>query len=65
MRICANCYKKLSHQMFRPYDYEYSKARKAFISACCDAPTVQIDGRQYERTVRELRERKRLEQWGA
>ena len=62
MMVCTNCYKKLYHQMFTPYDY-YLKDR-VFLSTCCDAETLQIDGRQYQKTVRMLEEKKTLKTWG-
>ena len=62
MRVCKSCYKKLYHRMFTPYDY-YLKGG-LFLSTCCDAETLQIDGRQYQKTVRTLEEKKTLKTWG-
>ena len=62
MMVCTNCYKKLYHQMITPYDYYLKDG--AFLSTCCDAETLQIDGRRYQRTVKMLEEKKNLETWG-
>ena len=48
--------------MITPYDYYLKDG--AFLSTCCDAETLQIDGRRYQRTVKMLEEKKNLETWG-
>jgi hypothetical protein len=49
--------------VFAPYDYIHAGEFGKFISTCCKADAPEIDGRQYEKTVRELEEKKKLLEW--